>query len=425
MCGSEVVGAPAFYYATGATIPEYLLLAASFYNRQLTPSPGFLYACALTSVHVSAWLLPGKRTTDATTFDTNQLIDVTGAHAFVEAGTNDFRGPCPGLNALANHNYIPHHGVVSVEQAILAATEVFGMGLDFATGAGVLALYGANLLDVSFFEFSIGGPPGGTSGGILGAPTGLSGTYNQFESDSSPTRCDLYECGDNFSLQPDAFQGLLDLIGQNPDPAAIWTSSFNTESQGSNIPKQTIHISSTDPSKCFSQLASNLATVLIGGAMTNHSAVDPEGFFSVDGLSSLYGVSRGPDGLKYNRNERIPSSWYRRPLDDQYLAYPETVLIGGNTGEVDSFVPIDITDLTGGVYSAASLLEGNNAVCFAFQFLQLAFPDIASNLEDLVAEILQQLAETVEPLECPEFETLDLESLRKYPGYTRSVKRSV
>jgi hypothetical protein len=42
------------------------------------------------------------------------------------------------------------------------------MGLDFATGAGVLALYGANLLDVPFFEFSIGGPPGGTLGGILG-----------------------------------------------------------------------------------------------------------------------------------------------------------------------------------------------------------------------------------------------------------------
>jgi hypothetical protein len=133
-------------------------------------APAFLYFCALTSVHVSAWISPAKQTTNATNFDTNLLIDVTGAHAFVEAGPNDFRGPCPGLNALANHNYIPHNGVVSVEQAILAANEgiyldmhhtaiyinltanpVFGMGLDFATGAGVLALYGANLLDVPFF----------------------------------------------------------------------------------------------------------------------------------------------------------------------------------------------------------------------------------------------------------------------------------
>ncbi|KAJ7713359.1 oxidase-like protein [Mycena olivaceomarginata] len=368
-------------------------------------APGFVYFCALASVHVSAWMLPGKRTIDATTFDTNQLIDVIGAHTFVEAGPNDFRGPCPGLNALANHNYIPHHGVVSVEQAILAATEVFGMGLDFATGAGVLALYGANLLDVPFFEFSIGGPPGGILGGILGAPTGLSGTHNQFESDSSPTRCDLYECRN------------LDILIQHRVARLQHSKANNPYFFYGPI----------------EMLASNLATVLIGGAMTNHSAADPEGFFSVDGLSSLYGVSRGPDGLRYSRNERIPSSWYRRPLNDPYLAithalpdmlrmwaeYPETVLIGGNTGEVDSFVPIDITDLTGGVYSAANLLEGSNAICFAFQFLQLAFPDIVSNLEDLVAEILKP------PLECPEFETLDLESLSKYPGYTRSVKRSV
>jgi len=108
-----------------------------------------------------------------------------------------------------------------------------------------------------------------------------------------------------------------------------------------------------------------------------------------------------------------------------WAEFPETVLIGGNTGEVNSFVPIDIANFTGGVYSAESLLEGTNAVCFAFQFLQLAFPDTVSNLEDLVAEILKQLAETVEPLECPAFETFDLESLGKYPGYTRSVKRSV
>ncbi|KAJ7835035.1 Chloroperoxidase [Mycena leptocephala] len=380
-------------------------------------APAFLYFCALTSVHVSAWISPAKRTTNATNFDTNRLIDVTGAHAFVEAGPNDFRGPCPGLNALANHNYIPHNGVVSVEQAILAANEVFGMGLDFATGAGVLALYGANLLDVPFFEFSVGGPPGGTLGGILGAPTGLSGTHNQFESDSSPTRCDLYEC-----LQPDVFQGLLDLIEQNPDP------SKNLDIIIQHRLARLQHSKANNPYFFYGpieMLISNLAAVFMGGGLTNHSAADPEGFFSVDGLSSLYGVSRGTDSLTHDRNERIPSSWYRRPLDDPYLACPETVLIGGNTGEVDSFVPIDITNLTGGVYSAASLLEGNNAFCFAFQFLQLAFPDIAINLEDLAAEILQQLAETLEPLACPEFETLDLESLSKYPGYTRSVKRSV
>lgn len=46
----------------------------------------------------------------------NKAIIVTGEHKFqppnLEGG--DQRGPCPGLNALANHGYIPRNGVVSV-----------------------------------------------------------------------------------------------------------------------------------------------------------------------------------------------------------------------------------------------------------------------------------------------------------------------
>ena len=43
-----------------------------------------------------------------TTFNENQLIDVTGKYAWVAPGPGDIRGPCPGLNALANHGYFPH-----------------------------------------------------------------------------------------------------------------------------------------------------------------------------------------------------------------------------------------------------------------------------------------------------------------------------
>lgn len=50
----------------------------------------------------------------------SQLIDVTGEHAFVAPGPNDLRGPCPGLNALANHGYLPHNGVATITQFISA-----------------------------------------------------------------------------------------------------------------------------------------------------------------------------------------------------------------------------------------------------------------------------------------------------------------
>lgn len=50
-----------------------------------------------------------------------QKVDVTGAHAWVAPKHSDQRGPCPGLNALANHGYLPHNGVADIP-TIIAAT---------------------------------------------------------------------------------------------------------------------------------------------------------------------------------------------------------------------------------------------------------------------------------------------------------------
>ena len=61
-----------------------------------------------------------------TTFNEDQLIDVTGDHAWVAPGPNDIRGPCPGLNALANHGYFPHSGVVPLATGASATEEVYG-----------------------------------------------------------------------------------------------------------------------------------------------------------------------------------------------------------------------------------------------------------------------------------------------------------
>lgn len=63
------------------------------------------------------------------------------------------------------------------------------MGVDLAT---VLAVYAA-ALDGDLTSFSIGGPARGLGSGLLNKPQGLSGSYNSFEGDGSPTRGDLYE----------------------------------------------------------------------------------------------------------------------------------------------------------------------------------------------------------------------------------------
>ena len=47
-----------------------------------------------------------------------QYVSTTGDHAFVPPRSGDLRGPCPGLNAMANHAYIPHNGVATITQFI-------------------------------------------------------------------------------------------------------------------------------------------------------------------------------------------------------------------------------------------------------------------------------------------------------------------
>lgn len=51
---------------------------------------------------------------------TTQYVSNQGANAFVPPNLNagDQRGPCPGLNAMANHGYLPHNGVATIQQFI-------------------------------------------------------------------------------------------------------------------------------------------------------------------------------------------------------------------------------------------------------------------------------------------------------------------
>ena len=147
-----------------------------------------------------------------------QLVDVTGAHAFVPPNfaAGDQRGPCPGLNSLANHNYLPHNGVAAWTDIATATNKVFGLGEDIAS---FLSVYGA-IFDGNIFSlspgYSIGGPTSLVQnvldgGGILGTPQGLSGSHNKYESDASAARGDLYTQGDDYKVDINRFEALYNL----------------------------------------------------------------------------------------------------------------------------------------------------------------------------------------------------------------------
>ena len=180
-------------------IPEACPFSSKHQKKEADPEPGCPFAKL-------------KKKASATFNAAQQLISTSGEHAFVAPNfkAGDQRGPCPGLNALANHGYLPHNGVADMDTIIQATNQVYGMSLDLG---GFLAVYGTvfdgNILSTAP-GYSIGGPTDASSNildgvDLVGTPSGLSGSHNKYESDVSATRGDLYVYGNNFEVQRERF----------------------------------------------------------------------------------------------------------------------------------------------------------------------------------------------------------------------------
>lgn len=135
----------------------------------------------------------------------------------------------------------------------------------------------------------------------------------------------------------------------------------------------------------------------------------------------------GEDGqMEYKRGyEQIPANWYKTPVDYGLVQlnldlvswiskYPELASIGGNTGEVDTFTPLNITDLSGGLMNVPTLLENNNLLCFVLQIVGTFAPDSLSGLFSIIAKPLQLLTDTIGAdlldLSCPPAQELSLDN---------------
>lgn len=92
---------------------------------------------------------------------------------------------------------------------------------------------------------------------------------------------------------------------------------------------------------------------------------------------------------------------------------------------------MDLNNVTGGVLNSASLLEGNNLVCFALEIVKTFAPNSLSTLFNTLEKPLELINDAIlDPLldlNCPGFDELakggeDLMAslLAKYPGAKRS-----
>ncbi|KAJ3928402.1 MAG: hypothetical protein NXY57DRAFT_1050558 [Lentinula lateritia] len=361
----------------------------------------------------------------------SQYVSTTGVHAFVPPDLGDFRGPCPGLNAMANHGYIPHNGIATINEFIQGTYEVFGMGRDLALFLGV---YGVIMDgDVLSLSFSIG--KGGNS--ILGLlpQNGLTGSHNNYEGDVSPTRGDFFEYDNNHEVQISQFLQLYNLQSNVSDPSQVnydmdLLTSFRLSRFQQSIEKNPYFFNGP----ITGVLVQPAAYQFIFRFMANKSEEYPEGRLSRDVLKSFFSITGLEHNLVYTPGqERIPDNWYKRAIGDEYaitslflettthaLAHPEFLSVGGNTGHVNTFTGVDFANLTGGVFSASTLLEGNNLGCFVLQAAVMVLP---TGVAGLLEGVLDELAEVVNPLlqawDCPELTQMDVSLLERFPGYSR------
>ncbi|KAK0555646.1 hypothetical protein OC846_001611, partial [Tilletia horrida] len=147
-----------------------------------------------------------------------QYVSVEGDHEWKAPGPGDIRGPCPGLNVLANHGYFNRDGTVSLVQAIEVVNQVYGISPELGGALSAYAVvFTGNILDGTW---SIGGPfqskgLGAVTNLIAGEPQGID-SHNVYEGDASVTRADYYaNNGDDYTSQVPFFQQLVDIAGND------------------------------------------------------------------------------------------------------------------------------------------------------------------------------------------------------------------
>jgi hypothetical protein len=270
--------------------------------------------------------------------------------------------------------------------------------------------------------------------GLLGTPQGLAHSHNFIEADASVTRDDLYVTGDASTMNMDKFMKLYNRPGDDTDVI----SEDDVLQHGVDAMQECIE---TNP-YCWYGPYTGLIARNAGLAFTlritaNHSAEHPTGILTKEVFKSFWGVVDDDNGqLEYKRGwERIPENWYKTPIDYslislnldlvQWIArYPVLASIGGNTGTVNSFTALNISDVTGGLLNIETLLEGNNLLCFALQVVKTVSPNSLSNLFATLEKPLQLLTDALgtalTDVACPAFKDLEYGGKPIWDGLSQS-----
>lgn len=369
------------------------------------------------------------------TFSESQLVSTSGDHAYAKPAPDEIRGPCPGLNAAANHGYLPRSGLATIPETIQGMYDLYGMSADLA---GFLAVYAIIFDgDIASGTWSIGGPLPNVGNNLLGyPPQGISYSHNKYEGDTSIGRNDAYlNNGDAHSLEISRFKSVYDRRGTE--------DRYTMDKFRQEVGQNQYHSIQTNP-YYFAPLFSTTLVVpaaynFVINFMSNHSAEEPAGYLDGAMFKQFFAVTGDDDNLEWiPGQEQIPDQWYKRPVGSEYdipdvffdliqgwAAYPDTFRFGGNTNGVNSYQGVDVATFSAGQYHGLSdLSEGNNLACLLFETQQQFIPDelkgVVNDIAGAVNLFQKYVGGPFAKFGCSQLAQYDNSVFNQYPGRTYS-----
>ncbi|KAI5242718.1 hypothetical protein E4T43_04629 [Aureobasidium subglaciale] len=245
-------------------------------------------------------------------------------YTFQAPGPNDSRGPCPGLNLLANYGYLPRNGYVNFGQVLEATARGFNMGTDLAAVLAVFSvLADGDLVTESFY---LGAGPNNV-GGL--------NRHSTAEADVSPHREDYYTgCGDNHHVSSR-------LVQQGVQIIKAGSGQYDMAAMAQQYAKN------ADFSKKYNPFlyAFPFPQIVSLGAFAFYPQFFSNGTYGLGGVPNYESVSsivgfeldKSTGNFKYVP-EKWPTNWYRRSypygavqaLADAFLQiYPSNIIVPG------------------------------------------------------------------------------------------------
>ncbi|KAF2705100.1 hypothetical protein K504DRAFT_107066 [Pleomassaria siparia CBS 279.74] len=246
-------------------------------------------------------------------------------YTFQAPGPSDSRGPCPGLNLLANYGYLPRNGHVNFGQVLAATARGFNMGADIATVLSVFAVITDG--DIATKSWYLGSGPGGV-GGL--------NRHSTVEADISPNREDYYNgCGDNHHLSSRLFRQNVGFA------AAEATKQFTLDAMAKQYATSAQFSKTYNPYLYylpFPQIVS-LAAFAFYPQFFSNGTYGAGGVANYESISSIIGAQYdGRTGTFRYVPEKWPNNWYRRAtpytsvqaLTEAFaVIYPRNVVVPG------------------------------------------------------------------------------------------------